>query len=603
MPVSTSALSSAFRDVAVSARAWWRAVGQLLREQWIFAALLGLTWCGDLLIMLAGGRDELLAAPGVTLVAGMALVGRRHPVVCGALAALVLLGNTVLLAPEYAPTMSYGPLNPVLAWMFATENFAGMLLVLALFQVASMPRALLVTGLLSTTAVASVVLRGDGTAGAGTMLDPVWLGFLQLILATGTGLYSRASRTEGTDGAASALLRRQWPVIAALCVLMFLQMISLRSGFPAGVVVLLGCGVLAVLAVLAPARPVEAPILGAVALIGMAVLLRLIGQQPWGFLGPIPLTAVGAGMVLVAFAARFAERRMAVRAGGALVVAALIALFLIPGRLNYLEPGHAAGPLFMGGVLLVIAVGTGRYFRARDVERARSVRDAISRAQQAERIALARELHDIVAHQVTGIVVQAQAAQLVVEHNRPAATEALNRIAESGTEALTAMRRLVTSMREESDQPVGVAGAGEQATTDLESDLHEIVANLRTQEGAPELRLNTDLRDAVPQEVARSAQRVVQEALTNSGKHALDVTHVDVRVRTAGDELHVGVVDDGTTLRRRPAGGTGGYGLVGMRERVELLGGHFKAGPGERVGWRVEAALPLKARNEEREPE
>src|SRR5439155_25571878 len=103
-----------------------------------------------------------------------------------------------------------------------------------------------------------------------------------------------------------------------------------------------------------------------------------------------------------------------------------------------------------------------------------------------------------------------------------------------------------------------------------------------------ELRLNAE----IPQEVGRSALRLVQESLTNIGKHAAGASKVRVRAETVEGELHIRVTDDGNPRDGTPPGGSSGYGLVGMRERVELLHGRLIAGPVQE-GWLVEAWLPL----------
>ncbi|MHA6801649.1 sensor histidine kinase [Bounagaea algeriensis] len=567
-------------SVARAALHW---AGALLREQWIFAALLGLTWCGDVLLLVSGGSAALVAVPGLTAVAVLALLARRAPVTCGLAGAAVLAGATLLVRVDLLPAPEgFGPL-PVLLGTRPTENLAGLLFVLALHRGATLLRALPVTAALVLSALAAVALRGS----SGTAADPLWLGFLQLILAAGTGLYLR--NAFGGQGTFSALLRQQWPVIAALCILLFFQVANGQAGPYTVLVQVLGCAVMGVFAVLAPMRPVEASGLAAVTLVTTAVLLRLLGEPTLGLLGPIPVAGVGAGMVLVAITVRTVDRATAARVVAGLVAAALVALFGIPGQVNYFDPRVAAAPLFFGGLLLVTAIGTGMYFRSRDADRARSVEAAIGLAQQNERMSLARELHDIVAHHVTGIVVQAQAARMVAERDPGAATQALDRIADSGTEALTAMRRIVAGMREE--------GAEESATTDLEADVRALVDETLGSRARPRVSLATELAEAVPQEVARSALRVVQEALTNAEKHALDITHIDVHLRTGDNELRVRVRDDGTGLRRQPAGGSGGYGLVGMRERVELLGGTFEAGPAEDAGWCVDAVMPLVEKN------
>jgi signal transduction histidine kinase len=97
----------------------------------------------------------------------------------------------------------------------------------------------------------------------------------------------------------------------------------------------------------------------------------------------------------------------------------------------------------------------------------------------------------------------------------------------------------------------------------------------------------------VPPELAQSVIRLVQESLTNARKHAAGVSRIDVDVRTGDGVVRVRVADDGTSQHTSPVGGSGGFGLVGMRERVELLGGSFNAGPTGGSGWTVVAELPL----------
>lgn len=230
------------------------------------------------------------------------------------------------------------------------------------------------------------------------------------------------------------------------------------------------------------------------------------------------------------------------------------------------------------------------YFRARDEERASTIRTQVRTAQQIERLALARELHDVIAHHVTGIVVQAQAAQVSGEPQT--VTSSLDHIVSSGTEALVAMRRLVATMR--GTESIGSAA---NTTTDFEADLAALVAQAgrdlpETCGAHVELRIALD-RHQIPGEIARSALRIVQESLTNTRKHALHATRADVSVTSSPDAVHVRVTDDGSARQTHPPGGFGGYGLIGMRERIELLGGQLLAGPRLHRGWQVEASLPL----------
>ncbi|WP_263250196.1 sensor histidine kinase [Saccharopolyspora rosea] len=562
---------------------WWRRAGSLLSEQWMFALLLGVALAFDGL-MLTDLPHGVFAFPGAVLLAVLALLGRRHPVRAGLAAAVVLAGSAVLTKWAHTRVYSVG-----LVAVLPTENLAGLLLVAYLFRARSPRRAVPVTALLVAVCLGTMAIRSTISTSVSEETS-LGFGFLQLVLAIGSGLYMRQGPVlaPAPDSPLRALVRRQWPVIAAQSMLLFLDAVSGRPNVAAVGIVLL-CGlVMSTMAVFAPRRPVETSMLAALALALAAPVMRLLGfGASAALLGGIPASCITAAMVLVAYASRFAPPRGAGAAVGALGAAAVFVMVLTPGH----SPAkQLAESLFVGALLLVISVGTGVYFRARDRERARTVQVAVDQAQQAERMALARELHDVVAHHVTGIVVQAQAAQLVAERNPQAASDSLARIADSGTEALTAMRRLVASMR--GSEPAGASEATEQATTDLTSDLRALV-DAAGHDDRPRVELDAAIDHPVPPEVARSVLRLVQESLTNAEKHALDATRVQVDVRSADSWLRISVSDDGTGVRAQPVGGSGGYGLVGMRERVELLGGRLHAGPGEHIGWRVEAELPL----------
>lgn len=229
--------------------------------------------------------------------------------------------------------------------------------------------------------------------------------------------------------------------------------------------------------------------------------------------------------------------------------------------------------LFLG----VLAVGSGVLLRMRARSRAELAAAAEERARRDERLDMARELHDVVAHHVTGMLVQAQAALVVGEGDRARAYEMLPGIVDGGTDALGAMRAMVRTLRDN-----GTA----TATSDLTADLHQLVEK----SGLP-VRTNVELPSDVRPELGRSVLRLVQEALTNTRKHASDATSVEVDVRLTASAVLLSVVDNGTS---RPAH-SGGFGLVGMQERVQELGGRFFAGAtGE--GWLVTAELPLEAR-------
>ncbi|MFC3892598.1 sensor histidine kinase [Lentzea rhizosphaerae] len=382
---------------------------------------------------------------------------------------------------------------------------------------------------------------------------------------------------ESTDLNWRLLAKRQWPLALSLTGIVIAE---------AGAVSGLGWwqvpGVLVICAisVLAPRRPFDAALAVAFAIVCVAVYMRFLGVaiEPHFFISGANVSMAGAAMATISVLVRDDARWRAV-IGTVLVLAAMVSAEVlgwpIVAPVEYDEWAPDTTSYLFGAVLLLIlSVGSGLYFRARDNERASQLAASVAAAQNAERMALARELHDVVAHYVTAIVVHAQAGQL----NRE--VDVLPAIATSGTEALTAMRRLVGTMRDGTS-------AGPAASSSLMDDVRELAA----ESGLP-VRLSFELEDAVPQELARSVLRLVQESLTNTQKHAASVSSVDVALSSSDGVLRLAVDDDGIASGV-PVGGSGGYGLVGMRERVALLGGTFSAGRREPAGWTVRAELPL----------
>lgn len=374
------------------------------------------------------------------------------------------------------------------------------------------------------------------------------------------------------------LAKRQWPLALSLAAIAIAETGSIDT--PLGWWQVPGVLVICAISVLAPRRPFDAALAVAFAIVCVALYLRFLGVafEPHFFLSGVNISITGAAMATIAVLVRESSHPRAV-SGTVLVVAAMIAAEVlgwpIVAAVEYTEwEPDTTSYLFGACIVLVLAVGTGLYFRARDNERASQLAASVAAAQNAERMALARELHDVVAHYVTAIVVHAQAGQL----NRE--VDVLPAIATSGTEALTAMRRLVGTMRDGTS-------AGPAASSSLMDDVRELAA----ESGLP-VRLSFELEDAVPQELARSVLRLVQESLTNTQKHATSVSSVDVALSSSEGVLRLAVYDDGIASGV-PVGGSGGYGLVGMRERVELLGGTFSAGRREPAGWTVRAELPL----------
>jgi signal transduction histidine kinase len=202
-----------------------------------------------------------------------------------------------------------------------------------------------------------------------------------------------------------------------------------------------------------------------------------------------------------------------------------------------------------------------------------------------ERARVARDLHDIVSHNLSVVVVQAAGARAQAE-TREIDAGTLEKIERSGREALAEMRRLLGVMREEA----GADAAALQPNPGL-AELPALADGLRGVGVEVELEVGVP-SDSVPPAIDLSAYRIIQEALTNTLKHAGRDAHARVVVRRDGDVLLVEVADDGGT---EPVDATlnGGHGLVGMRERALLLGGEFEAGPRPGRGFAVTARLPL----------
>jgi signal transduction histidine kinase len=222
-------------------------------------------------------------------------------------------------------------------------------------------------------------------------------------------------------------------------------------------------------------------------------------------------------------------------------------------------------------------------------EAARNRRAAIEKESQRaiaeEQARIARELHDVIAHSVSMIVVQAAAADDVFEERPDQARDALRSIERAGREALGELRRLLSGVRP------GLAAEPTEPQPGL-ARLEELAESVRLGGLAVTVRQEGEPAD-LPVGLDLSAYRIVQEALTNTLRHAR-ATRAEVTVVYGTDSLEVDVRDDG----RGAAGngdGSGGHGLVGMRERAALLGGTLEAGPHPGGGYRVHARLPLEA--------
>jgi signal transduction histidine kinase len=219
--------------------------------------------------------------------------------------------------------------------------------------------------------------------------------------------------------------------------------------------------------------------------------------------------------------------------------------------------------------------------RAARLERERAEREVAAVADERRRIA--RDLHDVVAHSVSVMTVQAGAARLLLAEEPERARAPLLSIEETGRQALGEMRRLLGFMRADEAEAALAPQPGLARLGDL-------VAQARTAGLPVEVTLEGE-SEALPRGVDLAAYRIVQEALTNARKHAVPArTHVAVRY--AEGTLDLEIVNEGKPLPRR--NDTGGHGLVGMRERVALYGGELAAGPRADGGYTVHARLPVE---------
>jgi signal transduction histidine kinase len=220
--------------------------------------------------------------------------------------------------------------------------------------------------------------------------------------------------------------------------------------------------------------------------------------------------------------------------------------------------------------------------RAAELERGQD--EATRAAIAAERARIARELHDVIGHSISVMGVQAGAVRRVLRPEQEREREALLAVERVGRDAVTEMRRLLGFLRP-------AEGMDETPTPTLER-VDELVEEMRRAGLDVDLRVEGDL-DGITAGRALTAFRILQEALTNALKHAPG-SHVVAVVRRTPEALVIDVADDGATRRATSDGG--GYGLVGMRERVALYGGALDAGPRGDGGYAVTARLPTADR-------
>jgi signal transduction histidine kinase len=331
--------------------------------------------------------------------------------------------------------------------------------------------------------------------------------------------------------------------------------------------------------------------------------------------------------VLYLVAATYDHRQIAVR-----VLIAVFATLLTDGVLLHLTGGGfiPSGPIFSATLCVIIAWFTGYIVRQRRRYAVRLQDEAASKAVAEERLRIARELHDVVAHSMSVIAVQAGYGQYVIDTQPADARTALGAIQATSREALDEMRRMLGALRQADESDASLRGNRDDAGPGAETgeaadggtargdgtvplspapglaDLDRLVASTAGAGVRVDVTRCGQPRE-LPASIDLSAYRIVQEALTNVVKHAR-TSACQVMIGYGRDELVLEVTDNGAGLPAmalagdvaphhglQDAIGGSGHGIIGMRERVSLLSGEFSAGPLPGYGFQVSAHLPLPA--------
>lgn len=330
--------------------------------------------------------------------------------------------------------------------------------------------------------------------------------------------------------------------------------------------------------------------------------------------------------VVVVYIAMYSVVKYARRLRDGVIVGLLVVIGAL-ATTAMVDWGSTAGGLVMGFLAVAVAglvwasglaMRNRRLYiesledRAVTAERERDNRAQLAVAQ--ERAAIARELHDVVAHSLAVMIVQSDGARYAFDRNPDQAKAALETIAGTGREALEEMRRLVAILRSGGTQPADASGelggsisaavgsVGDAATVDRPRAALDQIAHLVERARAARLLAELDVRGApagLSVGVELAVYRIVQEAVTNAIKHAGPGSSLRVRVVYSAEAVEISVRDTGpadvTDAQIGAPVPSGGNGLVGLRERVALYGGTWSAGAQLDGGWLVNARIPMRA--------
>ncbi|NUR01843.1 MAG: sensor histidine kinase [Streptomyces sp.] len=344
----------------------------------------------------------------------------------------------------------------------------------------------------------------------------------------------------------------------------------------------------------------------AVVLIGLAAVLWPVGRRP-EWLTPQTRTAVPAlASALLTAASLLVHPEVVFGPGEIMILLCLLfvavrhcpprwavvcgaldagALLILPVRGDVTLSSDLMGLEIIGLPLVGLIAGLAGYLRSMDFRRT----VAISETRRGERLAIAADLHDFVAHHVTGILVQTQVARMMATTQPQELDPVLAGIERAATEALASMRRTVGVLRDTGPEATHHRPVGDLA------GITELIEGFATPGQQVVLRHDPAVPHDLPHEVQAAAFRVVQEALTNIRRHAADATRIEIRLREDIGRLEVAVADNGRGGTQLPAAAHGGgFGLVGLKERVTAVGGELDAGPRGGVGWEVRAMFPAR---------
>lgn len=319
-------------------------------------------------------------------------------------------------------------------------------------------------------------------------------------------------------------------------------------------------------------------LLGAESAIIVVALLSLTATTASTIIGPftaffgLPEAAVLLLLVLVA------ARRGHGVAGIAALVLADAALVLLPFRTAYLEyPQNRTTNMMLFALLLAVAVALGMWARSVDDKRRR----AIESAREHERTSVAADVHDIVAHHLTSVLLQAQVARMMLDTDPAGVAPLLADIEKEASEALRSVRAVIGGLREPDSTT-------ELAPTESLSTLHTLAGKA----GGPHVEFYA-ASDAgtLPLAIQSALFRITREALTNIRRHSPEATTAYVRITRSDTAATLEVFDDAPVVKSTVK--SGGLGLTSMRTRTETLGGTFDAGAAADGRWRVRADIPV----------